>query len=91
MVSVLLALLVAANPADADEVQTMRREVDELRAEVQALRFALSEIARLERQQAEIIDRTLRGRDAPAAPPPSEPIGKKSQAPALPKASLEPT
>src|SRR5688500_4469729 len=87
MVIVLALSLIAANPSPIDDVQALRREVDELRAEVQALRFALSEISRLERQQADIIDRTLRGRaePPPSSPPPSEPIGKRAQAPALPK------
>jgi plastocyanin len=87
-VVVIPLLAAAANPTPIDEVQALRREVDELRAEVQAMRFALSEISRLDRQQADIVDRALRGGKSdppPVATAPAEPIGKRTQAPALPK------
>jgi plastocyanin len=86
-------LAAAANPAPSDDVQALRREVDELRAEIQALRFALTEVARLDRQQADIVDRALRGQgEASKEPPPSaqEETGKRSQAPSLPKSAPRP-
>jgi hypothetical protein len=64
-----------ARAAEAGEVQDLRRELGQLRAETQALQTALAEMAELDRQQAANLARALNGDAAPAkaTPPPAAP------------------
>ncbi len=80
MVLAIPLLASAASGADsADEVQALKREVEALRNEVGALRFAVFEMGRLSRQQADLVDQALRSAGgatdakAPANTPPDPP------------------
>lgn len=67
-----------ARTADPKEVLELKREMSQLRAEVQALQAALAETTELERQRTANLTRALRDDAAPgaptsAAPPPAAP------------------
>ena len=82
----LLPLLAnGANGAAADDqVQALTREVEALRSEVAALRFAVYEIGRSSRQQADLVDQALRrGGVTDAKPPPASPPPAAPSAPSL--------
>jgi len=88
-----------ARPADPKDVQELKREVSQLRAEMQALQAALAETTELERQRTANLTRALKDDAAPvgptsAAPPPAAPAppaersepaeGAREAAPAAP-------
>lgn len=75
----------AAEPPS--EVETLQKEVRFLRADIQALRRALSEIAELDRQRAQAIQRALEAAprvEAPAASKAAETPSRSAAAPAAP-------
>ncbi len=76
-----------ANGADQqDQVQALAREVEALRNEVAALRFAVFEIGRSSRQQADLVDQALRAAGAAPderTPPPSSQAPPPPVAPSL--------
>src|SRR5262245_39341200 len=90
MIAALAAGLLPARvawAAGSSEVQDLRRQVSQMRAEVQALQLALAETTELERQRSANLTRALKdpaGAPAPAAPPPAAPSGSEpaSAAPA---------
>jgi plastocyanin len=61
-------LAAGASTGAEEEVRKLRREVETMRTELSALRFVLSEIARSNRLQADLVDRTMGGEDVPDAP-----------------------
>jgi plastocyanin len=69
---VLMIPLLAAGATD-DELRRIQRELDALKAEVSAMRYTLSEVGRLSRQQAELVERMLRPGEAYELPPPAPP------------------
>jgi hypothetical protein len=80
MIAVVAAGLLPAGEAwaaDAAEVQDMRREVAQMRGQVQALLSAVTEATELERQRSASLSRAIKemasAAPAPAAPPPSAP------------------
>jgi hypothetical protein len=62
--------------ADASEIQDMRREVAQMRAQVLALQSAVLEATELERQRSAALNKAIKelsSAPAPAAPPPPAP------------------
>jgi hypothetical protein len=60
--------------ADASELQEMRREVAQMRGQVQALLSAVNEATELERQRSASLSRAIKDLSGPApAAPPSAP------------------
>jgi hypothetical protein len=57
--------------ADSDEVKDLKREVSQLRSEVQALQVVLAETTELERQRSANLTRALRDSAAPPAAAPA--------------------
>src|SRR5262245_14743770 len=96
MIAVLAAGLLPARVAWAggsSEVQDLRREVSQMRAEVQALQLALAETTELERKRSANLTRALKAPSSspePAAPPPAAPADSEpaaaAPAPARPAA-----
>lgn len=86
LVAIALAIVSAASmsasaadaPGEAASVEDMKREVRQLRSQVQALQAALTDLAELHRQSTDITARALKG-----APPP--PAVSSEQAPSLPE------
>jgi plastocyanin len=90
--AVLIAAPRAAWAVESSEVEELRREVHQLQAQVQTLRQAISEAADLQRQQAALFTKALKGLgsapseskgEAPppraSAPPPSPPPLSRSE------------
>ena len=72
-----------ARAADTSEVQELKREINQMRAEVQALQVVLVEATELERQRSVNLARAMK---EPAAPPPaSAPAGNSEPASAPPE------
>lgn len=84
----LIAVGASSSKKDSEEVRRLQSEIDELRAEVAALRSALSEAARLDRRRAELFERLV-GTTAPRRAERSPPPSKKAApvAPALEKSA----
>ena len=84
-----LAPTVIARASDDGEVQDLRRQVSQLRNDVQSLQLALADMAEVERQQAVDLTRALNESAAPTER--SEPAAAPAapRAPAAPAASSE--
>jgi len=82
-----LAPTVVARAEESGEIQDLRRQVSQMRAEMQALQLALAETTELERQRVSNLTRAL---GEPAAPAESgEPAAAAPPAPAAPDAISE--
>ena len=82
-----------ARAADSSEVQELKREISQMRAEVQALQVVLAEATELERQRSVNLSRAVKESATPPAPAPagnSEPASappEPARAAAAPSAS----
>ena len=71
-----------ARAADSSEVQELKREISQMRAEVQALQAVLAEATELERQRSVNLSRAVK---ESATPAPSAPAGNSEPASAPPE------
>jgi len=71
-----------ARAADSSEVQELKREISQMRAEVQALQVVLAEATELERQRSVNLSRAVK---ESATPPASAPAGNSEPASAPPE------
>jgi len=71
-----------ARAADSSEVQELKREISQMRAEVQALQVVLAEATELERQRSVNLSRAVK---ESATPAPSAPAGNSEPASAPPE------
>lgn len=78
-----------ARAAETSDVQDLRREVKQLKAEVNALQVVLAETTELERQRSANLTRAVKAMDAPT-PPPAAPAASADDAPLAPTAAAAP-
>ena len=80
-----------ARAGEASDVQELKREIGQLRAEVQALQTVLAETTELERQRSANLTRAMKASDSPM-PPSAAPaaVDTPSAAPAAAPAAAKP-